>query len=259
MKKIFILLTILPLIFSCSDNDNSTENNSNVDPSNVLLKRVITRNYNTTYETVFNYNGKKLLNQKSSRQNKVFTYDGNNIVKIEWYQNPNEENTLLQYVVFEYYSNGNLKKFAKFIDAPVTVDFTYNTDNTIDFLYTDESNNYYNFSGKFKIENNEIKEYYFEEGNTNQNSLIYFNDNKNHPLKNVVGYDKLILYGYFFASSHSSGFSTNFGNKHNQVSYGLLENPSSIQMLNTFEYNTNNFPININKNNQFISDYLFYE
>ena len=251
MKKIIFLLFILSIL-SCSD-DNSTTNSSKI-----LLKKVVTHNYDETYETIFTYDGNKLLNQKSNRQKKIFTYEGDKIVKIEWYQNPNTQNQLLQYVDFEYYPDGMLKRFKKYLDAPETVDFIYNSNGTVNFSYVADYNSYYNYTGKLTIQNKEITQFEFLNGGTPRSSLIFYSDNKNHPLKNVTGYDKLILYSFFYDSMHNSGFSTNSGNIHNQISYSFLSEPNTTYTSNTFEYNSNNFPKSINKDNDYVADYLYY-
>ena len=257
MKKSFLVLSIF-LIFSCSKNVENIAP-STIDPSNILLKRTVTHNYGAVYETVFTYDGKKLLQQKSIRQRKEFVYDVDKIIKISWFQNPDSQNTLLQYVDFEYFPDGKLKRFKKYLDAPETVDFIYNSNGTVDFAYVADYNSTYNFNGRLKIENNEVTQYDYISGNNTPTTKFFNYDDKNHPLKNVVGYDKLVLYNYFYASMHYSGFSTNVGNNHNQTSYRESSNPSQIITTYSIEYNNNNFPININKNDDFAADFLFYE
>ncbi|WP_281310003.1 hypothetical protein [Flavobacterium flavigenum] len=251
MKKIIFLLC-LSFFLSCTNDNNTT------DSSNILLKKIVTHNYGTTYETIFTYDGNKLLQQKSNRQKKVFTYQGDNIVKIEWYQNPNSENELLQYVNFEYYPDGTLKRFKKYLDAPVTVDFIYNANGTVEFSYVADYNSYYNYTGRFKIDNQEISQFEFLTGNSPKSSIIFHYDNKNHPLKNVTGYNKLILFGFFYDSMHNSGFSTNSGNMQNQISYSYSSEPNTKYTTNSLEYNSNNFPTSINKDDDYVADYLFY-
>lgn len=252
MKKALIIIAII-LLYSCSNSENS----SNTNTDDILLKKVITHNLGTVYETVFSYNGKKLLEEKSYRQRKVFTYDGDRIVKIEWYQNPDTENVLLQYVDFEYFSDGKLKKFQVFLEYNYSVTFTYNTDDTVDFAYLNTTSSA-TATGKLTIQGNEITKYQNITGGA-ATSCMYYYDNKNHPLKNVTGYDKLVLYSYFFPDMHSSGYSTNFGCMQNYVSYAFLSDPTNVQLANIYEYNSQNFPININKDDPNVADFLFYE
>lgn len=254
MKNIFkfIFFTSALIFSACSSNDENT------DPSEVLLKKVVTKNYDQIYETTFTYDGKKLIEAKSYRQKKVFTYNNDNIVRIEWYQDPETDNFLLQYVDFEYYPDGKLKRFKMFLDAPKTVNFFYNSDNTVIFNLTTDYNDYYSYSGLLTIENNEVVQYDFIDGNSSTESRQYHYDNKNHPLKNVIGYEKLMLFNYFYKSMHWSGFSTNGGNNSNLIYSNYVEDPNIFTDYNTYEYNGNDFPIAINIGDEFAGDRLYY-
>ncbi|TPD67013.1 hypothetical protein [Flavobacterium microcysteis] len=253
MKKI-ALLFCLAILLSCSSDDSSQPHDTTAD---VLLKKTITQSNGNSYETLFTYDGKKLLQARSVKENKKFNYSGNNISKISWYTNPDTDNTLSQTVEFEYLPDGKLKKFKQESDNPLTVEFTYVGQDTVNFVARAYRSSY-DFVGYFTVRDNEISEYVYLNGGRPRPSVKYTYDSKNHPLKNVTGYNKLFLYHYFYNSAHFNGFTTNVGSSKNCISNSLIQDPSVIEVMNTYEYNENGFPKVINKDSNSAADYLFY-
>ena len=262
MKKAILKISILFFILTSCSNDNEIPMNS----SEVLLKKIVTHNYETTYETIFTYNGKKIIRAKSNRIRIEFSYDGDNITQIEWYSNPDTDNVISNQVNFEYFTDGRLKKFIRYSFYPnsvphETVEFNYNNNGSVNYNYIAHYNSSYNQTGLFTIANNEISSINTLSSINGPGGTITYNyDTKNHPLKNVIGYNKLLLYQYFYPSIHSSGFSTNIGNNNNLISYTYFVNQKTTQtdIVNSIEYNNSNFPIAINKDNVDDADFLFY-
>lgn len=255
MKKIALLFSVLFVAFSsCTDDIDDAKFNT----SETLLQKIVTRDGIGTYETVFKYDGKKIIEARSVRENKEFIYEGDKISKISWHKNPEAENNLSQYVDFEYYPDGKLKSFKKYLESPLDVEFTYAGEDRVDFVAT-STRSTYSFTGYFKVKDNEIAEYVYLNGGTPRPSVEYQYDNKNHPLKNVIGYNKLFLFNYFYSSSHFNGFTTNIGSSKNCISNSLIADPSVVEVMNLYEYGDNDFPKIINRTDNSVSDALFYE
>jgi len=223
----------------------------------VLLQKIITHSDEGDYETVFKYDGDKLLEATSDKESKKFDYQAGKISKIRWFANPNSTNTLYQTVDFEYLPDGKLKTFKKQSDYPLTVEFTYVDNERVDFTAV-AARNSYNFNGYFKVANNEIAQYVYLAGGTPRASVAYQYDTKSHPLKNVKGYSNLYLYHYFYNSFHLDGFTTNIGSSKNCTSNSLIADPSVIEVTDTYEYNENGFPKVISRRVGNERDELFY-
>lgn len=253
MKNITTLLFsfIALILLSCSKDDSPQQN----DP--VLLQKIITHSDEGDYETVFKYDGKKLLEARSTRESKKFEYQNDKIAKISWFSNPDAENRLYQTVAFEYLADGRLKNFTKNSNYPMTVEFTYVDGQTVNFNAI-AGRNSYNFNGFFKVADNEISQYVYLAGGTPRPSVDYHYDSKSHPLKNVTGYSNLFLYHYFYNSFHMDGFTTNIGSSKNCTSNSLIDNPSVVQVTETYEYNEKGFPKVISRSNGNERDELFY-
>jgi len=242
------------LLLSCSKDDSS---DIQAETPAVLLQKIITHSDEGDYETVFTYEDNKLIEAKSIKENKKFNYQGDKISKISWYSNPDTNNTLTQTTEFEYLSDGRLKNFKTISSYPLTVEFTYVDNETVDFRAV-AARNSYSFNGFFKVKNNEISQYVYLAGATPRPSVDYHYDEKSHPLKNVTGYSNLFLYHYFYNSFHNDGFTTNIGSSRNCTSNSLIANPNVIEVTETYEYNDKGFPKVISRSNGNEKDELFY-
>lgn len=251
-KTTTLILSCIVLVFLSCSKDDSPQNSSPV-----LLQKIITHSDEGDYETIFKYDGEKLLEARSARESKKFDYQDGKISKIRWFSNPDTENTLYQTVDFEYLADGRLKNFKKISSYPLTVEFSYVDNETVNFNAV-AARNSYSFNGYFKVADNEISQYVYLAGGTPRASVDYQYDTKSHPLKNVKGYSNLFLYHYFYNSFHADGFTTNIGSNRNCTSNSLIENPSVIEVTETYEYNDNGFPKVISRSNGNERDELFY-
>lgn len=256
MKKYFLLFCIFTtMLFSCSSSNDETDN---IIPSDVLVKRMITNNNGFITESFFDYNNKKIAGYHNSHGNtKTFIYDGDKIIQIKWYDIPSQNSELLQTVDFDYNTDGTLKGFlTNFLNEQFNkIEFSYNSNSQVSYtLYSGISLNSLNLAetGIIYLTNNlvtQIVSTRVVSGNVATADYTY--DNKNHPLKNVIGYDKLILYNIFYKDIEYDGFSTNAGASQNMVT-------GTGFTLHQYDYNTLNFPTKLNVGPNMTRDF-FYE
>jgi hypothetical protein len=267
MKKILKFSLIIFLIMSCSKDDSKTP------LEDVLLTKVITHNlistpYETSYETNFIYDGKKLIQMFSVRFKNDLTYDGNKIVKLERSYNQNGIYNPSFEVIFFYDNLDRLIRFKKYvIDSEKRLlyicDLTYNNqENTVNMIhdYVQDFPDYIStINSNFRMNNNNEIIEVIELSNNQQDITKLVYDNYNHPFRNVIGIDKISLFNEFYPTFHEDGISTNYGNLHNRLKViyntpnGIIESP-----IQSFEYNDEGFPSTIDKGNNYVSDELFY-
>ncbi|MBN8640282.1 MAG: hypothetical protein J0L86_00590 [Flavobacteriales bacterium] len=188
MKKLLVLLSVTFMILtSCSSDSSDNQNNSE------LVKKIISTSGSSTNTIQYTYNGNKLLSiSYNNSQTIQYTYSGNLIINVKKYQ-PN--NFLAGETIYTYDSSQRVSQ-ERYIDYYSSYEetkiYTHNADNTVDFIVVDESLNltgstgviYLNATGEVtKIEK-------FFQGNFASRYEVT-NDNKNNPLKNITGYDKL--------------------------------------------------------------------
>lgn len=210
MKKIILTLSILVLsVASCSKNDDDIPTPENVETptiptdSNILPKKIIYIDEEGESSSTFSYNDNKLVGGTFSGDlyslaNFVYTYDGDLITKIEWF----EEGVLTDKHEFLYEKNklktsiynrndldfetGELKKIV------TKREYTHNNDGTILEEYFDFVNGEYVKRDKnilYTIINGNITKRI--ENSPHTSSYFYEYDNKNNPFKNITGYDKI--------------------------------------------------------------------
>jgi hypothetical protein len=193
MKKIIALFSVFTLVLSsCSKDDVVSEVPTSPVVSYVLPSKIIDISSNgETSTSLVTYNGNKIVQIVDNQEKTVYTYSGDFITKVESFTNGNtiEGNTLYTYennklktlVNTEY--NGTLIYKSKYV-------FTHNTNGTVDFLkYSINTANVETPSGSGKytfLNGNLVKE---EEGLM---VAVYEYDAKNNPMKNVLGFDKLL-------------------------------------------------------------------
>lgn len=190
MKKLFLLLSLVLIVFTSCSSDSS-DNPS--DSSGILLKKIISTTGTTTNTFLYNYNGNKL--QSISYNNSQFiqyTYSGDLIVNIKRYQSTD---FLVYESVFTYDSNQRViseKVIDHFSDYEETKVYTYNPNNTVSFVVLDELLNATNFTGIIyrNADGQTIKIENFNQGVLTSKFEVTL-DNKFSPFNAVVGFDKL--------------------------------------------------------------------
>ncbi len=136
MKKLLLLFSALSLVFSsCSSDSSDSQNNS-------LVKKIISTSGNSTNTIQYTYNGNKLLSiSYNNSQTIQYTYSGNLIINAKQYQS---NDFLSGETIYTYDGNQRVTQ-EKYIDyyssSEGTRVFTYNANNTVDFILLDASLN----------------------------------------------------------------------------------------------------------------------
>lgn len=194
---------------SCDNDDNENHQDSVL----ILPKAIkFTDEANPTAEenTVFVYDGNKIVSATSERKRKEYTYDGNVIANEKCYNILDGKNELLYNVDYKYannklvaatYSEGFSTEFptGRYLSI---VGYQHNYDGTVrkSTISSDKaigldaqlSEYTYTYANGNLVKKERID---LHEGSTFQTELYsYEYDSKNSPFKNVLGFDLLIDY-----------------------------------------------------------------
>lgn len=248
MKKPLLFFSALILLLSSCSNDDSPSNPSNPStpstPSNslnVLIKKMIIINTQEgTSEINFTYEGKKLVEQKSTgylNYTKRFYYTGDLITKYEVMSGAN--NTIVTDLTYEKGKLKTLSENRRYLYTGAAyvkkTTYTYNADDSVSFVTNDidkETNKITSTrTGKLTYVNgNLVKDERFDDP-TGFISTVLEYDTKNNPSKNVIGFNLLLGYSDFnYSANNKSKLTTN----------GVYSSPWTV--YTTYEYDENNFP-----------------
>lgn len=235
MKKNFILISAIALVFtSCSSDDSPSEEVS----SSVLVKKMILMStdegddsyWNNTIN--FSYNGTKLTQSIDEDGYKsVYTYTGDLITKIEYF----DGSTLDSQDLFSYNSNGKLIEYR---DLDVSNDYerkftyTYNSNGTVTVT------EYTGTIGNTTVSLFTPNIYTFANGeltSTDNISIISY-DSKNNPFKNVTGYQEIMTLEF------TDDYMITFGRNQNFVS-APVGTSTTEGSFSTYTYNSDNYPV----------------
>jgi len=238
MKKIFTLAAIaLFTLASCSDNDATpTTPEENV----VLLKKTIENDVDGDFTTTYAYDGTKLtgINYSDGTYDAI-TYTGDLITQwVEYY----EDGSTHTKFIYEYNSQQKLKSFYWLdyeYDTFTKYDYTYLPNGSISYTvsYSDDEVTFNIPGDGGMIYPNRVEEYITDdipEPYTYAYNNTY--DDKNNPLKNVTGFEKINFAG--------TDEGTNFG--HNiTIIKATNSNGNSEQTLFTcsYVYNPEGYPV----------------
>lgn len=188
MKKLFAFL-VIAAITSCSGDDNATETTQ---PDNLLLKKTVTLSPSGETSTNFyTYEGNKLVSiLDNNGLGTQFTYTGNLITYTKRTDSNSETETTLEY-------NNNNQKTKIMNHGKLIIDntvyeqwkkqiFSYNEDGSVS-VTTSVAHQ----ENDWTLPSTEIITY-------TGNSIIYLTttityDDKNHPMKNVIGYEEYTM------------------------------------------------------------------
>ncbi len=229
MKKLIFLLALVAV--SCDSGADMTPYDPNATLTTTLLTKIIeTDDAGNDLTTTFNYDGYKIVNfVDSDGGSGVFTYSGNIISQIKYYQ----DTTLEQTDFFTYNLQGQITSHTLVFHAinyATREDYAHNADGTISFSTwygTPESQPNADVTGKLFLENGEVvkKETYI--GSSLASSETYAYDDKNNPLRNVIGLNQAFIYQLEFGG----------------VWRNLLQTSGSTNPVDiTYIYNLNGFP-----------------
>ena len=241
MKTIFKIILLSLVITSCSNSDND------INPNALLLRKVVSDGV----EILVSYNGNKIerietMSTNDGLDETLFYYTGDLITKIEEYDGA----ILATLKRYQYDGQGNPVSFIDYNYNTKTsekVILAYNLDGTLTYnLYKGNlvsQNNISSRQSNATITNgeitslNEVDNTYSGSPSDKTYKLTY--DNKNTPFKNILGYEKIILIDRNF---------NDYGINHNNVKEITIDNLSGesyTSMTADIQYNSNNFPINI--------------
>ncbi|MCC9073308.1 hypothetical protein LNQ49_17155 [Flavobacterium sp. F-65] len=216
MKKILCLFSALTLVLTSCSNDKDDNSVGSVEDSvgdvSVVLPKILKytdiedSSENATY--ISTYDGNKILSTKDEAGRTDYTYDGNFIVKeINYDTESIPGKDVISDVTVYSYVNGKLVE-SSFTEAYSTdfpngkykrrTVFTHNTDGTVkrEVYKTDYATGIEEKSNYFEVltyaNGNLVKSV---ETNSEMNSVFtatYEYDDKNNPLKNILGFSLLI-------------------------------------------------------------------
>jgi len=204
MKKLVSILSLLTVVLSsCSGSDDSGEQAELLNfPRKTIDFYQDSGNTIGSREGTFNYNGDK-LNEifYNASQRKVFTYTGDFITKVEFY-----EAGVIRFVENFSYDNGKLNTYDKFdllTNRNENIAYTHQADGTVTYQKIIYSNSISNpsetLTGTLFFDNGNLVEddfsYVFNNSSSNEINNIdrfYEYDTKINPYKNIKGFSLLL-------------------------------------------------------------------
>lgn len=241
MRKIILLLSVITLAFtSCSKNED--EPVAVVDPNGILLKRSVeTDNNGDTYTLNYVYNGNKLTRiNDSDGDYEIITYTGDLITKWEYFISPAVLDLTINYT---YDANNNLITVIRINHGEATSNPTNYVGKTLYTHNTNGSISFQDYSGNLAAQTTAVSNGTITSGsivtheinptNTVTETCTY--DTKNHPLKNVLGYNKIIFDDFFNNSSNNFLSIVNYNGDLEEASYTY--NPSDFPITETYKMN----------------------
>ena len=241
MKKLIYLLSITFLMLqACSTSENASDN-TNTNSNSILLKKIIEIDPQGTYTTIFEYNGSKVVKVNSLFNNNLirtanYTYSGNLVTEVNVYGNTNN---LVEKDIYSYNSDSKVTSFIELdylnnIGSRAT--YNYNLNGTIsssEYEGSLTSQTTLKETKTITFSNGEVSTLFEQIGTTTKTSN-YTYDNKNSPLKNILGNDKL---SYCVFRTFTSEINHNL-TKINKVQSGLSNLVSNFQ----YTYNSSDYP-----------------
>jgi len=237
MKKIVCALSLCLALISCSG-DDSVANVENPSATGIHLIKTIETSDAGSVTTVYTYNGDKVTGYTDSDGYRmVFTYTGDLMTKWEEYD---EDDVLSGVDTFTYNEQGQLvKHIYDFEGYKDKYEYTHNADGTISVKHftTGLNSDVYTFSHDGKIYDNKVEENVAAAGDipAHIDTHTYTYDNKNNPMVNVTGFDKIA----FLGDRSAKNFANNETSNTHTNSRGLVQPMTTT----AYTYNAANFPL----------------
>lgn len=193
MKKLFCFLSLSALLISCDGDENTTPYDPNAADTTTLVRKIVeTFDDASSLTTTFHYDGFKIANfTDSNGDSGVFTYSGDQLVKIEYFDGA----TLEQTDSFTYNSAGKVITHQELLhleDSGMRQEFTHNANGTINaatFHGTLAQQNTPGESLKLFFTGTELTKKQVFTGSTLVSEEIFAYDLKNNPWRNVIGFN----------------------------------------------------------------------
>lgn len=227
MKKILCLFGALTFaLTSCSSDEDSSDSSGTV----LLKKTVETDSEGDKVTTNYVYNGNKIVNitVQGSSDGIYFTYTGDLITKMEF----KYEGEVEQINEYKYDSNNRLISYVSIEPSEeygFKESYTYETDGSISvktYRGDDLTQTIANGTRKITFTGGEFTKII----STDSPSRSYTYDDKNNPMKNILGYDKIS-----FVDGEASGI------LHNIVSEKDIDY-DEVTATYVFTYNSAGYP-----------------
>lgn len=231
MKNFALTFSALFMILmSCSSDSSSSS-------SEILLKNEIVTDPSdgSSYTMTYTYNGTNLtkISYDDDGSYDKFYYTGDLITKIEFFDDTdflegkttytyNSDNKLTSYVSLDYLSDDGEREV-----------YTYNTNGTVSGVsyYGDLVTQTTPSSTRtITLSNGEVIS---EVSTSGSNSFTYTYDTKNHPYKNIKGFDKIGAYSD----------SDNLGVNHNLLTRVQTSGTFTNTQNYSYTYNSDNYPL----------------
>jgi len=247
MKNLLLLFSALTLVLTSCANDDNSSNNNNAAEGTSILPKTISYIYPSIYlgtnsKSTLSYDGNKMLSSIKDGSKTIFTYTGNVITKQQQFDVDSKGVETKDIEVVYTYENGKLK--TRVTRESFTAKYP-NGEYIGKTVYTHTSNDiisYINYSinpdtqletksseGTLNYKEGNLVKDQFANG-INVSTRIYEYDNKNNPLKNILGLDLLLK---------ETECSTNNIVKITRTDSGL---PDSHVYLSSYIYNDKDYP-----------------
>lgn len=254
MKKNLLLLSVVAMmVFAGCSSDDDNNNDGDGPGTGALVKKIEFDYVDDDYTDViqFTYNGNKLVKGVyTDGYEDRFFYTGDRITKIEYVTDTGEVQAR---ELFTYDSEGMLTEY-RFLE----LDWDYEEKSTFEVTGTNTVlETYYSgtidspsedWTAVLTMSNGEVIQK-VQTGWDGDTTYTYTYDTKNSPFKNVTGYGAI---AYVAAGDHEiEGFSRNILSIHNDTD-GIN------YTVNTFTYNSDNYPSTLNSVGYFDGDETTY-
>lgn len=248
MKNIlFVFSAFMLALTSCSNNDNNLSEDNPSSENNSILPKTISYVYPNIYLgtnsiSTLNYDGNKIISSVKKDSKTTFIYEGNLITKQEQFDIDSNGKEIKDLEVLYTYESGKLKTritreyfttkypngeyIGKTVYTHVSnslisyIDYTVNIDTQIE---TKISEGTFTYKDGNLIEDKNVR-------GVSTSTRTYEYDNKNNPLKNILGLDLLLK---------ETEISRNNILKIKRVDSDL---PNSSVYLTNYIYNDKDFP-----------------
>lgn len=240
LNKIVVALSILVTLYSCT-NETVSQNKS------VLLQKIVDVSTDgTSSTTLLNYNGDKIVSIDGVASRSDFTYSNNLITKIIEFDKKSQIQTTLDYTYVE-------EKLVKVNSSDnYVLNFVHNINGTVSYekVTKDSGNNpIVVFSGILYFQNENVTK---DEriianvgvGILRKNSATIEYDYKNNPLKNILGYSKLLDH---FNSISSNNTISSFEVSSDEYTEGQVTSSAHIDKM-SYKYDGQDYPIEMVSN-----------
>ncbi len=246
MKKLFLLLSIISIVFSSCSSDDSVNSNEQLTSNGYLLKKsTYTDNSGnvTTYE--YFYDGNKITNVDDSNGTVYeYTYTGNLITQFKFYVN----NVLNMTENYAYNADEKITQRKIYLYSNNTCrrgEFIYNFDGTVSVN---------TYTGDFSVQNDlasERKVFFLPNGDVEKMEKYVTVNGVNHIRTSTYNYDSMnstsnTIIGMNKIKKWDDG--SNPSNAHNVIAeISTTTESSSVTTVNfNFTYNSYNFPVTSN-------------